>query len=107
MKYDINQYGDIFWYDDARRFHRENGPAIIWSNGDIEYYQHGEFHREDGPAVMFDNGDNWYYQHGKLHRLDGPAIEGHKLKKWLINGINIKCSSNEEFLKIVRLKNLL
>lgn len=58
--------------------------------------------------------EEWYYD-GELHRIDGPAIitsqlclPGDKLsseiKKWYYNGEHIKCSSQEEFEKIIKLK---
>jgi hypothetical protein len=64
----------------------------------------GNFHREDGPAVEFDNGRYWY-QHGKLHREDGPAVEyanGRKL--WYYHGQQINCQTNEEFVRLLKLK---
>ena len=33
-----------------------------------------EFHREDGPAVIASNGNKWYINN-ELHRIDGPAEE--------------------------------
>ena len=39
------------------------------------YNQNGELHREDGPAIEYTNGDKSWYQNGKAHRLDGPALE--------------------------------
>jgi len=43
----------------------------------IEWYKEGTsiLHREDGPAVEYSDGRKYWYQHGKLHRLDGPAAE--------------------------------
>jgi len=44
------------------------------------------YHRVDGPAKLFKNGEKVWFRNGELHRLDGPAIEysnGHKT--WCIN----------------------
>jgi len=29
------------WFDDKQRYHRENGPAIIYDDGDKVWYLHG------------------------------------------------------------------
>jgi hypothetical protein len=106
MHYDKNGYGE-FWYDDNWKYHRDDGPAIIFRYGVLRWYQHGKIHRDDGPAIMKTSGCVWY-QYGKIHRLDGPANEsanGHK--EWFINGEKIICKDNEEFLRIVKMKVLL
>ena len=81
----IDEVGAKRWYDDA-----------------------GECHREDGPAVEYPNGDKYWVLNDMLHRLDGPAVEricGYK--EWWIEGRRLCCHSNEEFLRIVKLKELL
>ena len=56
----INGYGTkCYFLNDM--LHREDGPAIEFSNGTKYWYINGERHREDGPAVIFSNGDKWYY----------------------------------------------
>ena len=52
----------------------------------IVYFLNGEYHREDGPAFIYDNGDICWYLNGKLHRTDGPAVECHGNKEWWLNG---------------------
>jgi hypothetical protein len=74
------------------RFHREDGPALGYSDGTEMWYIHGVLHRNDGPAVVsvlsdgYTNNDSiersrnvcytreWFVD-GKRHRTDGPAIE--------------------------------
>ena len=53
----------IYYYKDAKYtiLHREDGPAIIYANGDKEWYFNGECHREDGPAVIWTKGNKFYY----------------------------------------------
>jgi hypothetical protein len=55
--------------------HREDGPAVEYSDGGKQWCINGKLHREDGPAVEWENGARWWYFHGKLHR-DGdlPAV---------------------------------
>jgi hypothetical protein len=63
----------IFHYAN-KTIHNENGPAVIWNTGRIEYWIRGKIHREDAPAVI--DGDNSveYYKYGRIHNDDGPAI---------------------------------
>jgi len=48
------------------------------------WISNNQYHREDGPAVEYSNEDKWWYLHGQLHRLDGPAIEYAGDKKNLV-----------------------
>jgi hypothetical protein len=42
------------------KYHRTDGPAIIWENGLQEWYNNGVLHREDGPAVIYpDRYQGW------------------------------------------------
>ena len=67
--------------------HREDGPAVEWSNGVKEWWQYGELHREDGPAIDAPNGDKLWSYCGQTHRLDGPAIEWDTgAKEWYLLG---------------------
>ena len=68
--------------------HREDGPAIEYSDGETRWCLNGKRHREDGPAVEYADGDKDWYLNGQLHREDGPAceyIDGDK--EWYLNGI--------------------
>ena len=61
------------YYDEKRRLHCEDGPAIV--GDDIEaWYRHGKLHRKFNPALIDYRGKFWY-QNGRSHRLDGPAKE--------------------------------
>ncbi len=53
----------------------------------IGHIKDGKLHREDGPAIEWSNGDKFWYLNGKLHREYGPAIKlisGHE--EWWVNG---------------------
>ncbi len=69
----VNYHGSQAWYLNGK-FHREDGPAVIWANGYQSWYLNGKLHREDGPAVIGANGYQAWYLNGQLHREDGPAI---------------------------------
>ena len=43
----------------------------MFDNGNIEYRNiDGERHREDGPAVIWADGDKEWWLNGRLHRED-------------------------------------
>jgi hypothetical protein len=86
-------------------YHREGGPALEWDNGGKLWYWHGQYHRQDGPACEYAYGTKIWCWHGKYHREDGPAYEdANGFKVWFWHGQQIHCQSNEEFLRIVKLK---
>ncbi len=68
----------IVYYDDGSRevitgvssvstknIHREDGPALSWSNGTKTWLQHGMHHRMDGPAVITSTGEQRWAIWGK------------------------------------------
>jgi hypothetical protein len=68
------------WFNFAGERHREDGPAIEWSDGTKFWYLNDRLHREDGPAVEYvnalaGNGDKFWYLNGEpvtvaeFHRL--------------------------------------
>jgi hypothetical protein len=59
----------------------------IGSNGTKEWYLNGKMHREDGPAIEWTDGSKEWYLNDNLHRQDGPAIEyPNGTKCWFLNG---------------------
>jgi hypothetical protein len=54
----------IFYYKHGIP-HRNNGPAIIWSEGDQFWFYNGKRHRTNGPAIIWVDGDKLYFKHGK------------------------------------------
>lgn len=82
----ITGEGTIF-YDNAGNKHNNNGPAVIYNNGILEWWQHGERHRDNGPAFRYKDKDFEWWQNGLLHRVDGPAVEyANGNKQWWLNG---------------------
>lgn len=75
MKIVKTQFNECHYKDDGCTIlHREDGPAITWVDGVIEYWIEGQLHRENGPAIIWHNNTVEYYIKGKRHREDGPAI---------------------------------
>jgi hypothetical protein len=69
------------------------------------YYLDNKYHRLDGPAIEWVDGDKFWYQNGKRHRIDGPAREWFNgYKEWWIEGEEINCNSQEEFERYLKLK---
>ena len=65
---EIDEFGNKRYYSDRDMtiIHREDGPAIEWSDGSKEWWLNGEFHREDGPAVEYANGYNEWWLNSKF-----------------------------------------
>lgn len=65
----------------------KNGKHVN-NDGSIKWYKNGLYHRVDGPALEYSNGDKYWFVEGELHREDGPAIEEYDLPKgYFLNGI--------------------
>jgi len=61
----------------------------VYSSGRIFWHKPGTdtIHRDDGPAVVYNDGQMWWYQNGKIHREDGPAIVDPKGEQfWSLDG---------------------
>jgi hypothetical protein len=58
----------VFYIKGTYIYHREDGPAIEYSDGSKEWLINGNHHREDGPAI------EWY---------DGEA-------EWCLNDVSFK-----------------
>jgi hypothetical protein len=59
-----DEYGSIFFKLPNGKLHRENGPAVEFTNGDKSWYINGKWHREDGPAVEHADGYKWWFLNG-------------------------------------------
>jgi hypothetical protein len=82
---------------------KDKKSEIVKSNfGGIlfkEWMKNGLLHREDGPAVINSEGDQEWYINGKRHREDGPAIIAFNGKKqeWWINDHQLTSEQFEKF----------
>lgn len=59
------QTGARRYYNAAGQLHREDGPAVEFSNGNREWWQNGQLHREGGPAIERLNGYKEWWLHGR------------------------------------------
>ena len=60
-------------------FHREDGPALTYANGDQEWWLNNELHRVDGPAVIWENDEKEWWLFGKQYDPLTWLIKVHKL----------------------------
>jgi hypothetical protein len=93
------------WYNLDGERHREDAPAVEYSNGSKAWYINNQRHREDGPAIEYDNGTKFWYINDKLHREDGPAAEwANGDKFWYLNDKEL---TKKEFKKRMNPKSCL
>jgi len=105
MRKETDSSGTICYYNDLNQYHREDGPAIERADGDNYYNDLNQLHREDGPAIEWADGDKAWYRNDLLHREDGSAVEiANGNKRWFFRDKQIFCETNEEFLKLMKLK---
>ena len=102
-----DKYGNKFIFDAEGHLHCEDGPAIEWKDGSVDWYKYGKLHRLDGPAMIKKDGWQWWFVNGKRHRLDGPAAIGPGIEKWYYNNINVPPplqneTTKESYLRIAR-----
>jgi len=69
----------------------ENKPVCEIDEKETKrWYLNGELHREDGPAIEYSNGDMAWVINGETHRLDGPAVKfGNWATSWFINDYEV------------------
>ena len=57
----IDSEGNKRWYNDVGQYHRLDGPAVEWCNGDKEWYLNDkEYTEEEFALLQFMNGVNVY-----------------------------------------------
>ena len=89
LKYRVEEDEDGVrrYLNQAGQRHRVDGPAVIWPDGSLFWYQNGVLHREDGPAVTYTNGDKSWWLNGYRHRIGGPAVVWHGSVEWWLYGV--------------------
>lgn len=87
------------WRDKNGRLHREDGPAVIWEDGDQEWFINGVLHRLDGPAINYFNSKifEWHVNGNDINHLIHPwakimGIDLDNLTEYDKTLINIKWS---------------
>lgn len=62
----INNFGDKVWRLSNGDIHRENGPAVEYTDGSKAWWTNGKRHRAGGPAIDFSNGHKEWWSNGKF-----------------------------------------
>ena len=98
-----DEWGTHYYLND--KLHRIDGPAKEWNSGSKSWYQNDKLHRINGPAIEYNNGHKEWFQNGLRHRTDGPAVEYFDgYKAWYYEDKYIKCNSQKEFERYIKLK---
>jgi hypothetical protein len=53
----LNKYGDVCWYNEAGQRHREDGPAVIYNDGEVEWLLNGEYHTFESWCAALNKSD--------------------------------------------------
>lgn len=71
----VNANGTICYFNKDDRLHRIHGPAIICTNGSVEWWVEGNLHRINEPAVIWPSGYKEWWEYGKRlkRELSGTA----------------------------------
>lgn len=77
-------------FDGFRVFHNDDGPAVIFSTGEENWWSYGEFHRIGGPAKTLQiSGREFYYIGGKEFSNDAYWKQPEVIKFCLEKILNI------------------
>jgi hypothetical protein len=72
----IDDDGTRMWYDTNGKLHRDGDlPADVCRYGSQYWYQHGIRHRETGPAVIWSDGDVQFWLNNDEYSIDEWAEE--------------------------------
>ena len=103
LKYriEVDEDGTRRYFNTAGQYHRTDGAAVEYANGEKWWYQNGRLHRTDGPAIEWAYGSKFWYQNGQRHRTDGAANEyANGRKEWWLNDQPV---TEDEFNQRVKL----
>jgi hypothetical protein len=69
---EIYRSSDIYYYLN-KVFHRTNGPAIEYNNGDKCWYVYGDRHNDKGPATIHKTGWTFWFLNDNLQTLSNST----------------------------------
>lgn len=90
----VSPRGDRFWRLDGL-YHREDGPAVEWTNGTKLWYRNGLRHREDGPAAEYNTGGKIYC----LNDVKYPTIEKYAAAVLKLHNKEVTSESIRDFVR--------
>lgn len=78
------------YLNDDDEYHRTDGPAIIWRNGNKYFYTHGKQSCTTRPSDYYNDGSVAWAINDQMHRNKGPALDGPNGRKtWWKGGLSI------------------
>jgi hypothetical protein len=91
----IDECNNTYYYADKEMiiFHREDGPAIEYADGDKAWFLNGKYHREDGPALEWATGYKEWHLNGKW--LTEKEFNQHKKTSAYCNGKIVEIDGNK------------
>ena len=95
---EVDQEGTVRYHNSNNLLHREDGPAVEYSNGDRVWYLGGRLHREDGPAVERPDGIRFWYLDGK--RLSEDEFEARKPARKIDDTLSGSVSYHTDSLRV-------
>ena len=51
-KVTVDEIGTVEWYNENGQRHREDGPAIEWADGTVEWWLHNVKYPPTGPIML-------------------------------------------------------
>ena len=80
----INEFGTKRWYKGGK-WHRDDGPAVIYPDGSQCWYKEGTRHRDDGPAVIKADGTQYWYKDDLPYQPSAHELMVYKMneKEWI------------------------
>ena len=76
----INESGIKYWYKEGK-FHREDGPAVIYANGIHIWYKENKVHRDAGPAIIWPDGAQRWFKNGEEYEPTAHELMVWKMKE--------------------------
>jgi hypothetical protein len=89
---EIDPFGNKWWLNKQRKFHRLDGPAVEYLSGRKEWWENGKLHREDGPAILYNDGGKSWFLNDILYRTKEEYFNS------LSDKAKAKCIFSEDFL---------
>jgi hypothetical protein len=79
---EVSSIGTKRWRNKKGYYHRLDGPAIIYRDGDMVWYRHGNRHRDDGPALDWPSANRFkWYKDGREYEPSAHELMVWKMKK--------------------------
>ena len=92
-----------YWSAYLKKHPDFTGCLINKNNNNTAWFKNGVYHRENGPALEYTEGSKAWFKNGKLHRENGPAVEySDGDKRWYLNGEEL--SEQQHHLKVRHIK---